>query len=460
MSDHNNSNGGSDNEQEAPVTPTMERALAIVDSLASEERSNETPLPIEASITSPTDTSITSPSVTPVSTTQTRSAFVWPQPRSRPARATETPDRGIRRTPAGIRALSVATQSSMCTLQSDATTRIPANTSPGESAAESPRETPMIDQRPGGGFFGADALRPKSRKMKWTTENDRQLLLFGFGRDISRGEYQAIADSFKEKPTAKAVEERLTKLRAAGRKVLKESGIFDANAQRDMSTAAQMPAPRGMSAASPVAQTATPSQQKSGRKRPRKSDAPAVSEATETMPGCDLSDNTAFQPPSQGTLERLDATSIFTHGTDPLSRQLSQPPTFPSQSSMQMGQQQSLTMSFPPYQTASPNAGLEDYMGMSRFMALASQTDMSPTSYLSAGRLLGAGHGPQVLPPPMLWSQQQQSPSLYHGQQYSSPAMTGPPHEHGGNTTASADASMGQMAGENSDDNEAEEADA
>jgi hypothetical protein len=100
----------------------------------------------------------------------------------------------------------------------------------GESAATSSPPTGMIDQRRNGGFLNADAERPKSRKMKWTVENDRSLLLFGFGRNISKAEHQAIADFFKEKPTAKAVQERLTKLRAAGRKVLKESGIFDADA--------------------------------------------------------------------------------------------------------------------------------------------------------------------------------------------------------------------------------------
>ena len=451
MSDHNNSNGGSDNEQDAPVTPTMEHALAIVDSQASEERSNATPLSAEASITSPTEASITSPSATPVSSTQNWSAYVWPQPRGRPARATETPDSGIRRTPAGIRALSVATQSSMCTLQSDATTRNPANASPGESAAGSPRETPMIDQRPGGGFLGADALRPKSRKMKWTTENDRQLLLFGFGRDISSGEYQAIADSFNENPTAKAVQERLTKLRAAGRKVLKESGIFYADAPRNMSATPQVPAPRNMSAASPVAQTTTPSKQKAARKRPRKSDAAAATAATaasetaETMPGRGLSSN-QDQPPSQGTLERLGATPTFMHDTDPLRHQLSQPPTLLSQSPMQMSQHQSGTMSYPPFQTASPDAGMDEYMGMARYMTPNSQVVMSPTSYMSAGRSAGTGYGPQMLPPHMSW-----------GQQHMPPAMTGPPHEHGCNTTASADASMGQIARENSDDNDAEE---
>lgn len=64
--------------------------------------------------------------------------------------------------------------------------------------------------------------------------------------------------------------------------------------------------------------------------------------------------------------------------------------------------------------------------------------------------------GPRCCLPPMPWSQQQQPPSRYHSQQHSTPAMTGPPHEHGGNITASADANMSPMAGEDSDDDEGE----
>jgi hypothetical protein len=439
MSDHKNSNPCSDNEQAAPVTPTMKRALAIVDLQASAEGASTTPLPTEASITSPI--------ATPINGTPNRSSYVWSQPRTRSTPANETVDSGVRRTPAGIRALSESRKSSKCTLQSDETRRTRANTFKGESAASIPQKTHMIDQRPGGGFYRPDVLRPKSRRVKWTSENDRQLLLFGFGRDISGKEYQAIADSFKENPTAKAVQERLTKLRAAGRKVLKDSGIFDPDAPRNMSTASQTPAPRDMSAAPQVPsgpQPATPTQQQSARKRLRPSKSAAASEATEAVPSRGLSDNLTFQTPSQGTLQRLDAARTFTHGT------------LPSQSPMQMGQQQSRTMSFPPYQTASPDAGMGEYMGMSRFMAPSSLIDMSPTSYMSAGRSSSAGHEPQMLPPPMPWIQQQQSSSLYHCQQHSSPAMTGPPLEHGGNTTASANANMSPMAGKNSDDEEGE----
>jgi hypothetical protein len=221
MSDHE-SNHSSDREQDNTVDPFMVEALEIVDSQARAERSSATPLPAEA-IT-------TSPSAIPIGTTQNRSSYNWPQPRARASPATETVDPGIRRTPAGIRALSESRQSSMCTLQSGATNRIRANIFKGASAAASSPPARFIHEHHDGGSLRPGALRPKSRKMKWTAENDRTLLLVGFGRDIPGLEFQTIADYFKEKPTAKAVQERLTKLRAAQRKVLKDSGIYDADA--------------------------------------------------------------------------------------------------------------------------------------------------------------------------------------------------------------------------------------
>jgi hypothetical protein len=119
MSDNHQAHG-SDNEQAAPVTPTMKRALAFIDLQASVESSSAegssaTSLPTET-------TTASSPSAIPASNTQQRSAYVWPQPRRRPAPAAQTIDSGIRRTPAGIRALSVATQSSTCILHPDVTT--------------------------------------------------------------------------------------------------------------------------------------------------------------------------------------------------------------------------------------------------------------------------------------------------------------------------------------------------
>jgi hypothetical protein len=92
------------------------------------------------------------------------------------------------------------------------------------------------DTRPGGGFVNPFSARPKGKKMRWTAENDRKLLLFGLGRDVSTKEYEAIANSFPEKPTEKAVQERLTKLRVQCRQALKDSGIYDPHADRSRSS--------------------------------------------------------------------------------------------------------------------------------------------------------------------------------------------------------------------------------
>ena len=86
---------------------------------------------------------------------------------------------------------------------------------------------PNIDSRADGGFINPDNARPRDRRMRWTDSADRQLLIFGFGRDINSSEYQAISDTYPEKPTTKAVQERITKLRVATRKALKDSGIYD-----------------------------------------------------------------------------------------------------------------------------------------------------------------------------------------------------------------------------------------
>ncbi|KAK3052532.1 hypothetical protein LTR09_006386 [Extremus antarcticus] len=58
-------------------------------------------------------------------------------------------------------------------------------------------------------------------KIKWTVENDRKLLLLGLGKKIKASECAAIAGTFPEKPTAKAIEGRLAKLRHEQKEVLK-----------------------------------------------------------------------------------------------------------------------------------------------------------------------------------------------------------------------------------------------
>ncbi|TKA79168.1 hypothetical protein B0A55_03481 [Friedmanniomyces simplex] len=51
------------------------------------------------------------------------------------------------------------------------------------------------------------------QKMKWTVANDRKLLLFGLQRAISPKQFPAIAASFTEQPSAKSIQEQLSKLR-------------------------------------------------------------------------------------------------------------------------------------------------------------------------------------------------------------------------------------------------------
>lgn len=130
--------------------------------------------------------------------------------------------------------------------------------------------------------------------MKWTDAKDRQLLIFGLGRDISGSELQKIADSFPEQPTAKAVQERLTKLRVLTRKALKDSGIYDADAV----TPAPAPAPasglrRSHSTTGPVA--SSPSQPPAKKTRPPSSS--SVSRLS--TPGTPSMRSSQLPPPSQ-----------------------------------------------------------------------------------------------------------------------------------------------------------------
>ncbi|KAK5114147.1 hypothetical protein LTR62_002717 [Meristemomyces frigidus] len=89
-----------------------------------------------------------------------------------------------------------------------------------------------------GGFIGGPPRRKVSR-IKWTLENDNRLLGYGLCREVGkdtkvgRAEFQLIADSFPERPTTKAIEERYTKLRKAQLELLKELGLFDIDAVRE-----------------------------------------------------------------------------------------------------------------------------------------------------------------------------------------------------------------------------------
>ncbi|KAK3065931.1 hypothetical protein LTR53_017874 [Teratosphaeriaceae sp. CCFEE 6253] len=74
-----------------------------------------------------------------------------------------------------------------------------------------------------GGFIKAPTSR--KQKMKWTAVKDNELLIFGLGRDITTKEFQKIADSFDEEPTAKSIMERLAKMRKAQKDLLTAIGI-------------------------------------------------------------------------------------------------------------------------------------------------------------------------------------------------------------------------------------------
>ncbi|KAK3046522.1 hypothetical protein LTR09_012011 [Extremus antarcticus] len=86
----------------------------------------------------------------------------------------------------------------------------------------------FLNQRPG---------TTRVSKIKWEVHNDRKLMLIIMGRDIQPNEFQAIANSFPERPTAKAIQERIAKLRRLQ------------NAERDRMQLAQAPmeVPEGIS---------------------------------------------------------------------------------------------------------------------------------------------------------------------------------------------------------------------
>jgi hypothetical protein len=98
---------------------------------------------------------------------------------------------------------------------------------------------PNVDTRADGGFINPGNARARDRRMRWDAAADRQLLIFGFGREIRTEEYKILAERFDQKPTVKAIQERITKLRVEVRRVLKETGIFDPE------RVAQPPPPRG-----------------------------------------------------------------------------------------------------------------------------------------------------------------------------------------------------------------------
>ena len=229
--------------------------------------------------------------------------------------------------------------------------------------------------------------------MKWTAENDRTLLLVGFGRDIPGIEFQAIADYFKEKPTAKAVQERLTKLRAAQRKVLKDSGIYDADASP---TTSRAPA---------VAQTPAPSH------RPTRSATPATP-ATPVTPG--------ITTPAPGR-------SSFGGG-----QSSSRPPP-------------GRLPPIPPFTGAGMAGGMDALRG---YMSPGAQ--MPTVNYSSTGR--GVGRESSSPFPRISTMEQQQELLRTYSQQHLLPATTGASQQSAGNAIGTADANGSGTAGETKED--------
>jgi hypothetical protein len=122
---------------------------------------------------------------------------------------------------------------------------------------------PNIDTRADGGFINPGNARARDRRMRWDAAADRQLLIFGFGREIRTEEYKILAERFEQKPTVKAIQERITKLRVEVRRVLKETGIFDPE------RVAQPPPPRGPATPGQgMSSPAQPSAKKAKKDRP------------------------------------------------------------------------------------------------------------------------------------------------------------------------------------------------
>jgi hypothetical protein len=407
MSDHE-SNHENLSEQDPSVSPTMKHVYQFIDKNARAERSSATPLHTEAFL--PPLRPI------PVGSTQRSTPFIWPQPRGTPSTPGETVDSGTRRTPAAIRAASVARQSSMCTLQSDATTRARANAFKGTDSAATP--TPMIDQRADGGYYSPEGGRPKSRKMKWTAENDRSLLLFGFGRGISGVEYQAIANWFKEKPTAKAVQERLTKLRAAGRKVLKESGIFDAEAPRNTPTTSRAPS---------VFQAVTPSQRPTRPVTPATPTPTLPTGITTPAPGSSsLSGQSLSEPPPRRSLSATESSALSNTLT----------PTTGAQS-----QQLSRATASPSYPAHFSGAGFDNNRGVEGMHRdIPAGVQMPSANHSSVGR--GVGQGSTPFPRGLTAQQQDDQLKRLYDQQS---------QQRASNTTGVASANVSGTAEENTE---------
>ena len=154
---------------------------------------------------------------------------------------------------------------------------------------------PNVDSRADGGFINPENARPRDRRMKWDAEADRQLLIFGFGREIRSNEYQILADRYPTKPTVKAIQERITKLRVETRRALKETGIFDpdrmAQPPPNGGAPARGPATPGQGTFSPAPAFA--------KKKPRLCSSAPESKDAAVPPGADTPTSSSPPPQSQ-----------------------------------------------------------------------------------------------------------------------------------------------------------------
>lgn len=174
--------------------------------------------------------------------------------------------------------------------------------------------------------------------MRWDAEADRKLMIFGFGREIRSNEYPIIADLYEQKPTNKAIMERITKLRVETRRALKETGIFDPDRVVMPPTNGKAPPPRG-----PI----TPSKGMSSPAAPASAKKPA--------PGKKATPAEKATPVKKGRLASTRSPPVLPPRTGtPASRP--QPPQQMGQQGLPSAQPPS-TLSTPPSRGARPPPG-------------------------------------------------------------------------------------------------------
>ena len=237
------------------------------------------------------------------------------------------------------------------------------------------QQQPNIDSRPDGGFINPDNARPRDRRMRWDPAADRELLIFGFGRDIHSSEYKILAERYEQKPTEKAIQERITKLRVETRRVLKETGIFDPErlarppppggapprAPATPGNGLSSPAPGSAKKATPVKKTvpAKKGRPASGGPKSKGSSFPpeTCSPAARSQPPPGSSARPmgqqglpSFQPPSTGPLPGPAWAPRFPPGA-PVATMFPPPAGAPQAPGSQMGMPPPGATTYPPYRS-------------------------------------------------------------------------------------------------------------